>query len=95
MINCFTIFAKQVETISVNDTIKIPIAVLKVGESRVAQPEVEFPCGPVTFTLIEGNGPVYIHAQQVPGAYEDVQMEGGDEFDSEEETVSIFNFFFF
>lgn len=81
--------SEQVETISVNDTIKTPIAVLKVGESRVAQPKLEFPCGPVTFTLVEGNGPVYIHAQQVPGAYEDVQIgEGGEEFDSDEETVS-------
>lgn len=86
------------------DTIKIPIAVLKVGESRVAQPELEFPCGPVTFTLIEGNGPVYIHAQQVPGAYEDVRLgEGGEEFDSDEEIVRfrllsylfLFLFFFF
>lgn len=61
---------------------------MKVGESRVAQPELEFPCAPVTFTLIEGNGPVYIHAQQVPGTYEDVQYEGGEEFDSDEETVN-------
>lgn len=61
---------------------------MKVGESRVAQPKLEFPCGPVTFTLIEGNGPVYIHALQVPGAYEDVELEGGEEFDSDEETVS-------
>lgn len=69
-------------------TIKTPIAVLKVGESRVAQPKLEFPCGPVTFTLIEGNGPVYIHAQQVPVDYEDVHLEGGEEYDSDEETVS-------
>lgn len=63
---------------------------LKVGESRVAQPELEFPCGPVTFTLIEGSGPVYIHAQQVPGAYEDVPIDGGEEFDTDEEIVSFF-----
>ena len=52
------------ETLSANETVKIPIAVLKVGESRVVQPELEFPYGPVTFTLVEGNGPVYIHGQQ-------------------------------
>lgn len=40
----------QVETLSTNETVKIPIAVLKVGESRVVQPELEFPYGPVTFT---------------------------------------------
>lgn len=39
------------ETLSTNETVKIPIAVLKVGESRVVQPELEFPYGPVTFTL--------------------------------------------
>lgn len=55
---------KQVETLSSNETVKIPVAVLKVGESRVVQPELEFPYGPVTFTLVEGNGPVYIHGQQ-------------------------------
>lgn len=51
---------EQVETLSANETVKIPVAVLKVGETRVVQPELEFPYGPVTFTLIEGNGPVYI-----------------------------------
>lgn len=43
---------EQVETLSANETIKIPIAVLKVGEQRVVQPELEFPYGPVTFTLV-------------------------------------------
>lgn len=76
------------ETLSVNETVKIPVAVLKVGESRVVQPELEFPYGPVTFTLVEGNGPVYIHGQQVPNGYEDQHIEGGEEFDSEEEVVS-------
>lgn len=75
-----------------NETIKIPIAVLKVGESRVVQPELEFPAGPVVFTLIEGNGPVYIHGQQVPNAYEDTVVDdGGDEFDEEEEAVCSLN----
>lgn len=79
----------QVETLSANETVKIPIAVLKVGESRVVQPELEFPYGPVTFTLIEGNGPIYIHGQQVPNGYEDQVIEGGEEFDSDEELVII------
>lgn len=79
----------QVETLSTNETVKIPIAVLKVGESRVVQPELEFPYGPVTFTLIEGNGPIYIHGQQVPNGYEDQVIEGGEEFDSDEELVII------
>ncbi|XP_031629258.1 nucleoplasmin-like protein [Contarinia nasturtii] len=77
----------EVETLSANETVKIPIAVLKVGEQRVVQPELEFPYGPVTFTLIEGNGPVYIHGQQVPNGYEDQLQLGGEEFDSDEETL--------
>lgn len=79
----------QVEALSANEVVKIPIAVLKVGESRVVQPELEFPFGPVTFTLIEGNGPVYIHGQQVPNGYEDQVVDGGEEYDSDEETVTI------
>lgn len=79
---------KQVEALSSNEAVKIPIAVLKVGESRVVQPEIEFPYGPVTFTLVEGNGPVYIHGQQVPNGYEDQVVEGGEEYDSDEEVVS-------
>ncbi|XP_055303302.1 nucleoplasmin-like protein [Sitodiplosis mosellana] len=75
----------EVETLSANETVKIPIAVLKVGESRVVQPELEFPYGPVTFTLVEGSGPVYIHGQQVPNGYEDQVIEGGEDYDSDEE----------
>lgn len=76
------------EAQTASDSVKIPIAVLKVGESRVVQPELEFPFGPVTFTLIDGDGPIYIHGQQVPNGYED-QVAAGDEFDddSDEETV--------
>lgn len=77
---------------SANEIVKIPIAVLKVGESRVVQPELEFPYGPVTFTLIEGNGPVYIHGQQVPNGYEDQVADGGEEYDSDEETVCLITF---
>lgn len=75
------------EALSANEAVKIPIAVLKVGESRVVQPELEFPYGPVTFTLVEGNGPIYIHGQQVPNCYEDQVADGGEEFDSDEEAV--------
>lgn len=79
----------QVEALSANEVVKIPIAVLKVGESRVVQPELEFPYGPVTFTLIEGNGPIYIHGQQVPNGYEDQVVDGGEEYDSDEELVRL------
>jgi len=54
----------QAET-NVNDegvkkTVKIPIAVLKVGETRSLHPNVEFPNGSVTFKLVQGTGPVYV-----------------------------------
>lgn len=50
--------------------IKVPVAILKVGETRSIQTVLEFPDPPVTFKLVEGNGPIYIHGQQVPGNYE-------------------------
>lgn len=46
---------------SLRDPIKIPIAVLKVGETRSVRTDLEFPEAPVTFKLIQGNGPVHIH----------------------------------
>lgn len=75
---------------SLLEPIKIPIAVLKVGETRLVQPNLEFPDGPVTFTLIEGSGPVYIHGQHLPGNLGDDGLveEGSDEFASDEECVS-------
>lgn len=39
-----------------NGSIKTPIAVLKIGEQRVVQSNLEFPEGPVTFKLIAGSG---------------------------------------
>lgn len=64
----------QVETSSMGESkpnqIKVPVAILKAGETRSIQTVLEFPDPPVTFKLVEGNGPVYIHGQQVPGNYE-------------------------
>lgn len=70
---------------------KIPIAVLKVGELRVIQSDLEFPDGPVKFTLIEGSGPVYIHGQILPPPpYNDgMAVEEEDEYDLEDEEVII------
>lgn len=89
---CACFFFLQVETKSTKD-IKIPIAVLKVGECRAVQLNLEFPESPVTFKLIEGNGPVYIHCQHVPRAYEEefeeIEEMPEEELLSEEEAVSI------
>lgn len=70
----------------------MPVAVLKAGETRSIQTVLEFPDMPVTFELIEGNGPVYIHGLQVPGNYELESAEGlaGEE---EEEDVCIHSHF--
>lgn len=35
------------------ESIKIPVAILKVGETRQARLDIEFPDAPVTFTLIQ------------------------------------------
>lgn len=64
--------------------VKVPVAVLKAGETRSIQTVLEFPDSPVTFKLVEGNGPVYIHGQQVPGNYE---IEDTTELSGEEEEV--------
>lgn len=64
--------------------VKVPVAVLKAGETRSIQTVLEFPDPPVTFKLVEGNGPIYIHGQQVPGNYE---IEDTTELSGEEEEV--------
>ena len=87
---------------SVKDTIKIPIAVLKVGESRHVRLDIEFLDCPVTFTLTEGTGPVYIHGQHLLGTFveefEDIEEMEEDIIEEEEGVdvhVFIFLFFFF
>lgn len=57
----------QAETLTLKETIKTPIAILKVGEQRQVRLDLEFPDAPVTFTLIEGSGPVYLHGQDLLG----------------------------
>lgn len=77
----------QVETNAHDEKIKIPIAVLKVGESRCAQSFVEFPDAPVTFKLIQGSGPVYIHGQHLicdESVDGEIPMEDDDDLDEEE-----------
>lgn len=71
----------QVETNAKDETIKIPIAVLKVGENRFSQSFLEFPDHPVTFKLIQGSGPVHINGHHLLGDIESLE-------DLEEEEVS-------
>lgn len=71
-------FNLQVETTSSTGVVKIPIAVLKVGEARTSMVNLEFPEAPVTFKLIEGAGPVYIHGNII-SAYVEHAEEVEDE----------------
>ncbi|XP_011182578.1 nucleoplasmin-like protein [Zeugodacus cucurbitae] len=58
----------QVEArINQKETLKIPIAVLKAGETRVLRPNVEFLNTSVTFKLIQGTGPVHMYGQNLYG----------------------------
>lgn len=77
------------ETPSINELVKIPIAVLKIGEQRVVQMNLEFPEGPVKFKLIEGSGPVYIHGQYLPPDTnnDDTYVEAGEDDTIDEEEV--------
>ncbi|XP_026462310.1 nucleoplasmin-like protein isoform X3 [Ctenocephalides felis] len=72
----------QVETMSIRDTVKTPVAVLKVGESRQCRLDLEFPDYPVTFTLIQGSGPVHLHGQHLFGALVE-EFEDMDEMEEE------------
>lgn len=73
------------------EVVKIPIAVLKVGETRSMNPHLEFPDGPVTFKLISGAGPVHLHGLVGMGGGEEDDMEDEGELEEgfpEEEEVS-------
>lgn len=88
---CFSIIKliinlTQAETESIREKIKIPIAVLKSGETRHCRLELDFPDSPVTFKLIEGNGPVYIVGQHLVEEYGDME-EIEEEFMDEEDMV--------
>lgn len=66
------------------DSIKIPIAILKAGgpQNQVLL-DLSFPDPPVTFSLIQGNGPVYIMGHHLIGS----PIEEFDEMDEMEEEM--------
>ncbi|EDV94629.1 nucleoplasmin-like protein [Drosophila grimshawi] len=74
-----------VEVTTLKDSVQIPIAVLKAGETRAVNPDVEFYESKVTFKLIKGSGPVYIHGQNIKDDVEVVDMEEEDEEDDGED----------
>lgn len=68
-----------------NGLVKIPIAVLKIGEQRVVQSNLEFPEGPITFKLISGSGPVIITGLQAPPDTQGDEAYNMDEGNVEDE----------
>ncbi len=78
---------------SASNGVTIPIAVLKVGETRSIMTNLEFPDAPVNFKLIQGSGPVYIHGNQVPVFIENV--ENGEEAEDEMEVVVVSSILFY
>lgn len=77
----------QVDAPSADGKVRVPIAILKtgkLGEHRIMQSNLEFPRGPVTFRLVEGDGPVHLMGQHLPPdpnveVYEDEEEEIADE----------------
>lgn len=77
----------EVDAPSTAGQLKIPIAILKrgkAGEQTVMQANLEFPKGPITFRLIEGNGPVHLMGQHLPP---DPNPDGYDEEELADELI--------
>uniref|UniRef100_A0A1B6DQV2 Nucleoplasmin core domain-containing protein n=1 Tax=Clastoptera arizonana TaxID=38151 RepID=A0A1B6DQV2_9HEMI len=79
----------QVEAMGFKSDIQVPIAVLKSGQQNSAFMDLLFPDPPVTFKLVEGNGPVYIlgnHSvgRELVGEDDDEDEELDDELDEED-----------
>lgn len=70
-----------VEVTTAKGSLKIPIAVLKAGETRAVNPDVEF-YDTSTFKLIQGSGPVYIHGQNLK---DEVPIDIDEDTDEEDE----------
>ncbi|XP_054258890.1 nucleoplasmin-like protein ANO39 [Macrosteles quadrilineatus] len=70
----------QAEAMGYKSDIKFPIAVLKGGSQSQAVLDLLFPDPPVTFKLIQGNGPVHLLGNHSVGSGE---MVGEDDEDDE------------
>ncbi|XP_068899610.1 nucleoplasmin-like protein isoform X1 [Tenebrio molitor] len=74
----------QVEAMTWKDSVKIPIASLKAGgANNQVVLDLSFPDPPVTFSLVQGNGPVHIIGHHLIGS----PMEEFDEMDEMEEEM--------
>lgn len=68
--------------------VKVPIAVLKVGDTQAMRSDLEFPNGPVTFKLVSGSGPVHIVGLQYIGVPRNFDEYVDEESEFEEDLVS-------
>ena len=74
----------EVEAMNWKGTVKIPIAVLKAGgPNNQVLLDVSFPDPPVTFSLIQGSGPVHVIGHHLIGG----PIEEFDEMDELEEEM--------
>lgn len=75
----------QVEAMTFKEMMKIPVAVLKAGAGGSSQVllDISFPDPPVTFSLIQGSGPVHIMGHHLVGN----PIEEFDEMDELEEEM--------
>lgn len=72
-----------VEVSTAKDIVKIPIAVLRAGELRVVNPNMEFYESTLTFKLIQGKGPVHIFGEDIKDDIDVVYVKGNDFSDNE------------
>lgn len=75
----------QVEAMTWKDSITIPVATLTAGANGTSQCllDLSFPDPPVTFTLLQGSGPVHIIGHHLIGS----PMEEFDELEEMEEEM--------
>lgn len=75
----------QVEAMTWKDSITIPVATLSAGPNGTSQCllDLSFPDPPVTFSLLQGSGPVHIIGHHLIGS----PMEEFDEIDEMEEEM--------
>lgn len=80
----------QVEAMTWKDSVKIPVATLKAGgPNNQVLLDLSFPDPPVTFTLVQGNGPVHVIGHHLIGSpmeeFDEIDEMEGEMMDDEED----------
>jgi nucleophosmin 3 len=79
----------QVEAMGLKGPIKTPIALLEMGKTAQIILDLSFPDPPVTFTLVNGSGPVHIVGHNLLGThieeFEDMEDMEEESIDDEED----------